>query len=183
MLKFSHSHTHRHTCTPTHLHTYTPAHLHTCTPTHLHTYTPSGSAMEDARHFGWEFSEAVTHSWTTMVEGIQRHIGSLNWGYRVALRDKGVKYINGLGEFTDPHTIKVCYNLPKISNYLYVSKTACVYMYECIFGVSLYSVSTYGVCQQTVGLEGSCFSPNNLCTVVHYFTISNVYIHDGWLDT
>ena len=64
--------------------------------------------MEDARHFGWEFSEAVTHSWTTMVEEIQRHIGSLNWGYRVALRDKGVKYINGLGEFTDPHTIKVC---------------------------------------------------------------------------
>ena len=96
----------------THMHPRPFPHSHT----HLHTYTPSGSAMEDARHFGWEFSETVAHSWTTMVEAIQRHIGSLNWGYRVALRDKGVKYINGLGEFTDPHTIKVCYNLYKFMN-------------------------------------------------------------------
>ena len=29
-----------------------------------------------------------------MVDGIQSYIGSLNWGYRVALRDKGVKYLN-----------------------------------------------------------------------------------------
>ena len=42
-----------------------------------------------------------------MVEGIQNHIGSLNWGYRSALGDKGVKYINGKAEFMDPHTIKV----------------------------------------------------------------------------
>ena len=106
--------------------------------------------MEDARHFGWEFSEAVTHSWTTMVEAIQRHVGSLNWGYRVALRDKGVKYINGLGEFTDPHTIKVCYNLPKIPNSVMCQRPhLCTCMHVCL--VTLYSVSTYGVCQQTVG--------------------------------
>ena len=43
-----------------------------------------------------------------MVEGIQNHIGSLNWGYRSALGDKGVKYINGRASFIDPHTIKVC---------------------------------------------------------------------------
>lgn len=111
-------------CAPPLTHMHPPPILHICTRgpspththTHLHTYTPSGSAMEDARHFGWEFSETVAHSWTTMVEAIQRHIGSLNWGYRVALRDKGVKYINGLGEFTDPHTIKVCYNLYKFMN-------------------------------------------------------------------
>ena len=105
-----------HTCILLPSYTYASAALPPLTHTHLYTYTPSGSAMEDARHFGWEFSETVAHSWTTMVEAIQRHIGSLNWGYRVALRDKGVKYINGLGEFTDPHTIKVCYNLYKFMN-------------------------------------------------------------------
>ena len=42
-----------------------------------------------------------------MVEGIQSHIGSLNWGYKVALRDKKVDYINGFASFVDQHTIKV----------------------------------------------------------------------------
>ena len=42
-----------------------------------------------------------------MVENIQAHIGSLNWGYRVALRDKNVKYINALATLEDAHTIKV----------------------------------------------------------------------------
>ena len=41
------------------------------------------------------------------MDAIQNHIGSLNWGYRVALRDKGVKYINAKAEFLDPHTVKV----------------------------------------------------------------------------
>ena len=37
----------------------------------------------------------------------QDHIGSLNWAYRVELRDKKVNYINGYGEFLDNHRIKV----------------------------------------------------------------------------
>ena len=42
-----------------------------------------------------------------MVGAIQAHIGSLNWGYRVALREKKVEYINAFAEFVDPHTLKV----------------------------------------------------------------------------
>ena len=42
-----------------------------------------------------------------MVEAIQAHIGSLNWGYRVALREKKVNYLNAFAEFVDPHTLKV----------------------------------------------------------------------------
>ena len=63
--------------------------------------------MDDARHFGWGVSEDVAHDWSKMVEGVQNHIGSLNWGYRVALRDKNVKYINALASLEDAHTIKV----------------------------------------------------------------------------
>lgn len=43
-----------------------------------------------------------------MVEAIQNYIGSLNWGYRVSLREKSVTYINSYGEFVEPHKIKVC---------------------------------------------------------------------------
>ena len=51
----------------------------------------------------------MTHNWEVMIEAIQSHIGSLNWGYRVALRDKNVKYINALATLVDAHTINVSY--------------------------------------------------------------------------
>ena len=42
-----------------------------------------------------------------MVQNIQDYIGGLNWGYKVELRDKNVKYLNSYGVIQDPHTIKV----------------------------------------------------------------------------
>lgn len=42
-----------------------------------------------------------------MVEAIQAHVGGLNWGYRVALREKKVQYLNAYAEFVDAHTLKV----------------------------------------------------------------------------
>jgi hypothetical protein len=41
-----------------------------------------------------------------MVNAVQDHIGSLNWGYRVALREKNVNYINAYGVFVDAHTLE-----------------------------------------------------------------------------
>ena len=49
----------------------------------------------------------VKHNWMTMTESVQNYIGSLNWGYRVALREKKVTYENAYGEFVGPHTVKV----------------------------------------------------------------------------
>lgn len=43
-----------------------------------------------------------------MVEAVQNYIGSLNWGYRLSLREKSVTYQNAYGEFVEPHKIKVC---------------------------------------------------------------------------
>lgn len=59
------------------------------------------------RIFIWTIFYVATHNWKTMVEAIQAHIGSLNWGYRVALREKKVNYLNAFAEFVDPHTLKV----------------------------------------------------------------------------
>lgn len=48
-----------------------------------------------------------------MTEAVQNHIGSLNWGYRVALREKKVTYENAYGQFVGPHRIKVIVSQPK----------------------------------------------------------------------
>lgn len=41
-----------------------------------------------------------------MIENIQNHVRSLNFGYRVNLREEKVQYINSYAEFQDAHTIK-----------------------------------------------------------------------------
>ncbi|XP_068714521.1 thioredoxin reductase 1, cytoplasmic-like isoform X3 [Montipora foliosa] len=71
--------------------------------------------MEDARMFGWDFDKKVEHSWATMRENVQNHIGSLNWAYRVELRDKKVLYKNATGTLVDPHTIKAVDKRGKVS--------------------------------------------------------------------
>lgn len=65
----------------------------------------------DAARFGWTSPEGgeatVAHNWVGMRENVQNYIKSLNFKYRVALREEGVKYINGLGEFVGPNQVKV----------------------------------------------------------------------------
>ncbi|CAM5125885.1 unnamed protein product [Eretmochelys imbricata] len=78
-----------------------------CIPKKLmHQAALLGQALQDSRKFGWEYDEQVKHNWETMVEAIQNYIGSLNWGYRVSLREKTVTYVNAYAEFIEPHKIK-----------------------------------------------------------------------------
>jgi len=79
-----------------------------CIPKKLmHQAALLGEAVRDAKSFGWEVEkDMVQHSWTKMVEEVQNHIGGLNWGYRVALREKQVTYLNEYAEFVDEHTLK-----------------------------------------------------------------------------
>uniref|UniRef100_A0A674ER46 Thioredoxin reductase 3 n=1 Tax=Salmo trutta TaxID=8032 RepID=A0A674ER46_SALTR len=80
-----------------------------CIPKKLmHQTALLGTSMQDAQKFGWELpEETVKHNWETMKTAVNNYIGSLNWGYRVALRDKNVNYVNSYAEFIEPHKIKV----------------------------------------------------------------------------
>jgi len=82
-----------------------------CIPKKLmHQAAILGESLKDSREFGWSTEpENIKHDWTKMVEQVQNHIGSLNWGYRVSLREKSVTYLNEYAEFVDPHTLK-CVN-------------------------------------------------------------------------
>ena len=70
-----------------------------------------GEGLKDAPSYGWQLGDQQNHqhSWEKMVEEVQNHIGSLNWGYRVALREKSVNYLNEYAEFVDAHTLR-CVN-------------------------------------------------------------------------
>eukprot|EP00238_Polyblepharides_amylifera_P001622 CAMPEP_0196570890 /NCGR_PEP_ID=MMETSP1081-20130531/1049_1 /TAXON_ID=36882 /ORGANISM="Pyramimonas amylifera, Strain CCMP720" /LENGTH=493 /DNA_ID=CAMNT_0041887573 /DNA_START=179 /DNA_END=1660 /DNA_ORIENTATION=+ len=76
-----------------------------CIPKKLmHQASVLGESFTDAKEFGWKIS-SEGHDWEKMVQSVQDYIGSLNWGYRTALREKNVTYINAKGKFVDPHTI------------------------------------------------------------------------------
>ena len=54
-----------------------------------------------------------------MVQAIQDYIGGLNWGYKVELRDKAVKYINAYGEIQSANTIKTTNKRGKVNIYFH----------------------------------------------------------------
>lgn len=64
-------------------------------------------AAADAREFGWNVPQDIKNDWEVVRDNIQNHVGSLTFGYRTQLREKGVEYINAFGTFKDAHTI-VC---------------------------------------------------------------------------
>ncbi|KAJ7329061.1 hypothetical protein JRQ81_015235 [Phrynocephalus forsythii] len=83
-----------------------------CIPKKLmHQTALLGQAIKDAPRFGWQLDEtAIKHSWDAMTEAVQNYIGSLNWGYRVSLRENSITYENAYGEFVGQHKIKATNN-------------------------------------------------------------------------
>lgn len=67
------------------------------------------SLQTDSKPFGIasDTSSSKAHSWSDLRESVQNHIRSLNFKYRVALREKNVTYLNKLAKFVDPHTLEV----------------------------------------------------------------------------
>lgn len=66
--------------------------------------------MGDASLFGWSGApDKPSLKWEKLVANIQDYIGSLNFGYRVALKKEKIQYYNGQGSFKDEHTVMVAY--------------------------------------------------------------------------
>jgi len=77
-----------------------------CIPKKLmHQTALLGSSFHDAKKFGWNIEDHPKHSWEKMIETVDNYILSLNYGYRVQLAQKNVKYFNALASFKDAHTI------------------------------------------------------------------------------
>lgn len=80
-----------------------------CIPKKLmHTAALLGEASHEAEAYGWKKNgHELPFNWTTLRDAVQDHIKSLNFGYRVQLREEGVTYINKLGRFVGPNTLEV----------------------------------------------------------------------------
>lgn len=79
-----------------------------CIPKKLmHQASLLGEGLKDAKEFGWNMPEKATHDWSKMIDNIQGHIKALNWGYKVQLREKKVKYLNELGKFLGPNKLEL----------------------------------------------------------------------------
>lgn len=77
-----------------------------CIPKKLmHQAALLGEGLKDSESYGWE-PTARKHDWTSMVQNVQDHIHSLNFGYRSELMENGVKYLNAYATFVDAHTVE-----------------------------------------------------------------------------
>ncbi|ELW64714.1 Thioredoxin reductase 2, mitochondrial [Tupaia chinensis] len=78
-----------------------------CIPKKLmHQAALLGGWIRDAHHYGWEVAQPVLHDWKKMAEAVQNHVKSLNWGHRVQLQDRKVKYLNVKASFVSEHTVR-----------------------------------------------------------------------------
>ena len=62
-------------------------------------------ARVDQELAGIPVNKSTPHDWGKMVGSVQKHIKSLNWGYKADLIGLKVKYFNYYATFLDPHTI------------------------------------------------------------------------------
>nr|XP_044988394.1 thioredoxin reductase 2, mitochondrial isoform X1 [Jaculus jaculus]XP_044988395.1 thioredoxin reductase 2, mitochondrial isoform X1 [Jaculus jaculus]XP_044988396.1 thioredoxin reductase 2, mitochondrial isoform X1 [Jaculus jaculus] len=71
----------------------------------MHQAALLGSMIKHAHHYGWEVAQPIQHDWKKMAEAVQNYVKSLNWGHRVQLQDKKVKYFNVKASFVNKHTV------------------------------------------------------------------------------
>ena len=73
--------------------------------TYAHNAALLGEHSANSSFYGWE-GDAPKHTWSTLRQNVQDHIKGLNFGYRVALREEGITYLNKLAKFVGPHELE-----------------------------------------------------------------------------
>ncbi|KOO26048.1 thioredoxin reductase mitochondrial [Chrysochromulina tobinii] len=75
---------------------------------------------DDAPTYGYQLdgldgfaTDGVEHDWPTLVGAVQQHVKSLNFGYRTALSDAGVTYVNARGTLAGGHNVHLAPSSPK----------------------------------------------------------------------
>mmetsp|Transcript_7403 Transcript_7403/g.13802 ORF Transcript_7403/g.13802 Transcript_7403/m.13802 type:complete len:508 (-) Transcript_7403:1382-2905(-) len=71
----------------------------------MHFAASFGEYHNDEIACGWELPAQKPHNWQRMLMNVQKHIKTLNWGYKIALIDKSVEYFNNYAVFVDSHTV------------------------------------------------------------------------------
>lgn len=77
-----------------------------CIPKKLMHYAALlAESREEQENAGLPVDRSRQHDWNKMVQSVQKHIKSLNWGYKADLIKLKIKYYNFYATFVDEHTI------------------------------------------------------------------------------
>lgn len=77
-----------------------------CIPKKLMHYSGIlAESKHDMQMAGIAVDSQTPHKWETMVGSVQKHIKSLNWGYKADMIKLKIKYFNMYATFKDAHTI------------------------------------------------------------------------------
>lgn len=83
-----------------------------CIPKKLmHHASLLGQGLTDAKEYGWQFGGAEGGgaprlSWPALMANVRSYIKGTNFGYKSALRDERVEYINARARVVDAHTVE-----------------------------------------------------------------------------
>eukprot|EP01084_Bolivina_argentea_P015190 28397_1 len=75
----------------------------------MHYASLLGESMHDAHALGWQIPENhkdIKFSWAKLSDTVTSYVRSLNWGYKVQLREQGIKFIKAFAKFVDDHTVE-----------------------------------------------------------------------------
>ncbi|KAJ5066210.1 thioredoxin reductase 1 cytoplasmic [Anaeramoeba ignava] len=74
----------------------------------LHAAAQSRENLHFSTFYGWDVDPInAKHNWNLMINNVQSYIRSLNWGYKVKLRQKGIDYLNFFARLKSEHEIEL----------------------------------------------------------------------------
>ena len=73
----------------------------------MHYASLLAESRQDMKLQGWNINDEEKPNWTTMVENIQKHIKSLNWGYKTDVIKLKIKYFNAYATFVNDHAVEI----------------------------------------------------------------------------
>ena len=71
----------------------------------MHYISQMGEYRSDMKGVGWDVNPETPHKWEDMMEKINSHVRSLNFGYRSQMIKEKIDYFNSFASMKDKHTI------------------------------------------------------------------------------
>lgn len=73
----------------------------------MHFISHLGELRNDMKEVGWDVDPSKEHNWSDMMEKVNGHVRSLNFGYNSQMIKKKIDYFNAFAVFKDAHTIQL----------------------------------------------------------------------------
>lgn len=73
----------------------------------MHFISHLGDLRADMNEVGWDIDTKKQHNWEMMMEKVNGHVRSLNFGYKSTMIKNSIPYFNALASIKDANTIEL----------------------------------------------------------------------------